>query len=93
LGLPMVLAVLALFGTFQLVVRRLEMPWPWYLVSFSHGFNIISRVMLLLPNAVSTAGNVNAGYILLTLIALAGSLAFLWYTELPDVRVGLLRQP
>jgi hypothetical protein len=92
--LPVLLAVLVLLGDFELIVRRSSQSWPWYLMSFSQGFNIISRLMMLWPHATKTVGGAtvaNMSYILLTFVAIGLSVFLLWYSELPEVRVGLLR--
>jgi hypothetical protein len=93
--LPVLLAALVLMADFELVVRRSSQPWPWYLMSFSQGFNIISRLMMLWPHATRTVGGTtvaNVPYILLTLVSMGLSVLLLWYTELPEVRLGLLRE-
>lgn len=92
--LPVLLAGLVLLGDFELIVRRSSQSWPWYLMSFSQGFNIISRLMMLWPHATKTVGGAtvaNMPYILLTFVAIGLSVFLLWYSELPEVRVGLLR--
>jgi hypothetical protein len=92
--LPILLAVLVLLADFELIVRRSSHMWPWYLMSFSQGFNIISRLMMLWPHATRTAGGetaANVPYILLTLLSMGLSALLLWYTELPEVRLGLVR--
>jgi zinc transporter ZupT len=69
--------------------------WPWYLVSFAQGFNIISRLMMIMPHATRNQDGAqvfNTSYVILTLISMLLSSFFLWYTELPDVRMGLLRK-
>jgi hypothetical protein len=93
--LPVLLAALVLLADFELIARRSSQLWPWYLMSFSQGFNIISRLMMLWPHATRTAGEAtvaNMPYILLTLVAIGLSAVLLWYTELPEVRLGLLRE-
>ncbi len=93
--LPVLLAVLVLIADFELIIRRSSAAWPWYLMSFSQGFNIISRLMMLWPHATLTVGGVtvaNLPYIVLTLAAMGLSALLLWYTELPDVRLGLIRE-
>ena len=93
--LPALLAVLVLLADFALIVRRSSQTWPWYLMSFSQGFNIISRLMMLWPHATKTVGGATVAdgpYILLTLVAMALSAMLLWYMELPGVRLGLLRE-
>ena len=92
--LPVLLAVMTIVGIFQLVARRSVAGWPWYLVSFAQGFNIISRLMMFMPHATRNVGGAqvfNAGYVILSTLSMALSAFFLWYTELPEVRVGLLR--
>jgi hypothetical protein len=93
--LPVLLAVLVLLADFELIVRRSTHAWPWILMSFSQGFNIISRLMMLWPHATRTVGGAtvaNVPYILLTLVAMGLSALLLWYTELPEVRLGLVRE-
>ncbi len=93
--LPVLLAVLVLLADFELIARRSSQVWPWYLMSFSQGFNIISRLMMLWPHATRTVDGAtvaNVPYILLTLVAMVLSALLLWYTELPEVRLGLVRE-
>ena len=93
--LPVLLAVLVLVADFELIIRRSTNVWPWYLISFSQGFNIISRLMMLWPHATKTFGGAtvaNLPYIVLTLAAMGLSVLLLWYTELPEVRLGLVRE-
>jgi hypothetical protein len=90
--LPALLAVMALIATAELTLRGGDQPWPWYLISFAHGFNIISRLMMVWPHATKASGGADVLYIVLTILAMALSAGVLWYTEIPDVRVGLLRQ-
>jgi hypothetical protein len=64
-------------------------------MSFALGFNIISRLMMLWPHATTVANKqttIDWVYILLTALSLAFSTFMLWYTELPETRVGLLRK-
>ncbi len=92
--LPVLLAIMVIAADIYLIVRRTPAPWPWYLLSFAQGFNIISRLMMVWPHSSNQVGStwvLNVPYILLTLIAIALSAAILWYTEKPEVRMGLLR--
>ena len=92
--LPVLLAVLVLVADFELIVRRSSQLWPWYLISFSQGFNIISRLMMVWPHATKTVDGMvvlNFPYVALTVIAMGLSAVLLWYMELPDVRMGLVR--
>jgi len=93
--LPVLLAVMVLWADFELIVRRSDQAWPWYLMSFAQGFNIISRIMMLWPHATKEAGQgpvLNAPYVILTFVAMVLSAFLLWYTELPDVRLGLVKE-
>jgi hypothetical protein len=93
--LPVLLAVLVLLADVELIFRRSTHAWPWYLMSFSQGFNIISRLMMLWPHATKTVGGATVAdvpYILLTLVAMGSSAVLLWYMELPEVRLGLVRE-
>jgi hypothetical protein len=91
--LPIVLVLMALVADFQIIVRRTPSVGPWLLIGFAQGFNIISRLMMVWPNAtiVSEAGTaVNGTYLLLTIISMAASAWLLLYTEKPQIREGLL---
>lgn len=93
--LPVLLALMALAALIQLVFQKSLAQWPWYLVSFAQGFNIISRLMMLMPHATNTVGGgqvLNSPYILLTTLSMVFSAFLLWYTELPEVRTGLTRE-
>ena len=54
--LPVLLSFLVVIALVQLLIRRSQASWPWYLLSFAQGFNIISRLMMLLPHATVNAG-------------------------------------
>jgi hypothetical protein len=92
--LPALLATMVLVSCGELILRGSHQLWPWHLMSFSQGFNIISRLMMLWPHATKTVGGVtvlNVPYVALTITSMAMSAFLLWYLELPDVRMGLLR--
>ena len=92
--LPAMLALMALVAVVQFVVRRSPAVWPWVLIAFAQGFNIISRVMMLWSHAVlpgEGATTVNWPYLVMTFLAMGLSAFFLWYFEKPEVRMGLLR--
>lgn len=84
-------AVMALIAVIGLLSGRVQSLWPWYLLSFCHGFNIIGRLMLVWPAATSDSSGTNTLYLIITIVAILLSLAFLWYNELPDVRTRLAR--
>ena len=92
--LPVLLAIFVLIAIFELVFRHTPESWPWYLISFAQGFNIITRLMMLWAHAtVNNNGNqvFNAPYVILTVVSMLLSVFLLWYTELPDIRSALLR--
>lgn len=93
--LPVLLALMVLAADFALIVRRTSEVGPWHLISFAQGFNIIARLMILFPHAVRTVNGatvVDVPHIATSLAAIALSASLLWYTELPEVRMGLVRQ-
>lgn len=90
--LPVLLAVMVIVSIIQLVVRRSSALWPWYLVSFSQGFNIISRLMLFMPHASKNVGGqivVDGLYVGLSVTSIVLSALFIFFSELPDVRMSL----
>jgi hypothetical protein len=90
--LPVVLAVLAFAGVFQLTFRHSMEGWPWYLIGFAQGFNIISRLMMLMPHATYNNNGVqvfNSVYFTLSTIAMLLSAFMLWYIEWPEVRMKM----
>jgi hypothetical protein len=93
--LPALLASMVLVACVELILRGSHQLWPWHLMSFSQGFNIISRLMMLWPHATKTVGGatvLNVPYVALTITSMGMSAVLLWYLELPDVRIGLLRE-
>jgi len=91
--LPILLSFLVVLAIVQLVFRKSQAAWPWYLLSFSQGFNIISRLMMILPHATQNAEGVqvfNDSYVILSAIAMIISAFEIWYCELPEVRNRLL---
>lgn len=92
--LPMLLLACALAAIAQIILRHSESTGPWDLLSFSHGFNIISRLMLLMPHATVIANGqqvMNTAYVIITLFSILASAAVLWYIGLPTVRTGLFQ--
>jgi hypothetical protein len=91
--LPVFLSCLVVIALVQLVLRKSVASWPWYLLAFSQGFNIISRLMMVLPHATENVGGVerfNADYVIIAAIAMLLSAFEIWYCELPEVRNRLL---
>jgi bacteriorhodopsin len=90
--LPVLLAIFAIVAITQLILRRSTSLWPWYLVSFSQGFNIISRLMLFMPHATKTVNDsvqIDGLYIILSVISILISAIYILIFELPDMRMSL----
>ncbi len=93
--LPLLLAVLTIFAAFELLVRHNPENWPWYLLSFGQGFNIISRLLMLMPHTVRNTDNgqvFNGEYIVITLACICISWFFLWYLEQPEIRMSVMQE-
>jgi hypothetical protein len=87
--LPVLLCALVVIALVQLLILRRHSAWPWYILSFAQGFNIISRLMMLLPHSTIGEGDAkrfNGMYVLVTVIAMLLSAFEIWYCELPEVR-------
>jgi hypothetical protein len=92
--LPGFLTVLTVLALIQLVIRRSQASWPWYLLGFSQGFNIISRLMMLLSRVTIMVGGTerfNSEAVLIFVGTMALSAFGVWYTERPDVRAAMAR--
>jgi hypothetical protein len=92
--LPVLLAAMVVAANIEILGRGSRKPWPWHLMIFAQGFNIISRLMMMWPNATTISGGatvLNVPYLSLTLLAMAWSAFLLWYLELPDVRLATAR--
>lgn len=91
--LPAILTLLAFFATIKITVQRTSELWPWYLISFSQGFNIISRLMMLMPHATKNVGGVQLidwPYVITSIVSILISAGYIIYAELPDVRLSIL---
>jgi hypothetical protein len=91
--LPGLLTCFVLIGLFQLLIRRSEISWPWYLLSFAQGISIISRLMMLMPHATEYVDKVqqfNTDYVVITVVSMLFSAFEIWYVDLPEVRNELL---
>lgn len=92
--LPLMLAVLVVMADLQLILRHSTDIWPWHLISFSHGFNVISRLMMIWPHATRMLNGemvLNGPYVSLSCISMAASGFLLYYLELPEVRIAMIR--
>jgi hypothetical protein len=87
--LPVLLTALVVVALVQLLIRHTRSSAPWYILSFAQGFSIISRLMMLLPHATVTSGNVQRFdflYVLLAIASICLSWFWIWYCDLPEVR-------
>jgi hypothetical protein len=91
--LPALLTFLVIIALVQIFIRRAITAWPWYLVSFAQGINIISRIMMLMPHATVNKGGaqeLNGTYLIVAVVAMLLSAFEIWYNELPEVRRKIL---
>ncbi|MDP3179314.1 MAG: hypothetical protein Q8M76_15505, partial [Spirochaetaceae bacterium] len=49
--LPVFLCVLAGISVLRIFLGKGRAAWAWYMISFAQGFNIISRLLMLMPHA------------------------------------------
>ena len=92
--LPVLLAALAIVAIVQ-IYRHSVATWPWHLIAFSQGFNIISRLMMIFPHATRNVDGTsvfNTPYVILSLLSMGLSAFLLWYMDLPEVRMGFYRE-
>ncbi len=92
--LPVLLAIMVIVADVYIIAVRTPAPWPWYLLSFAQGFNIISRLMMIWPHSANQVGStwvVDVPYVTLSLLSIIMSAVALWYMEKPDVRTAHLR--
>jgi hypothetical protein len=92
--LPVLLAIMVVAAVLELLVRGSRKVWPWHLMIFAQGFNIISRLMMMWAHATKISGGavvLNVPYLALTFVAIGWSACLLWYLELPEVRLGTAR--
>ncbi len=78
--------MLALFGVLAwgLLTYR---GWARVLTVFVQGFNVIARLLILFPNAVSHAGQVDIGFIITSVISILLSTALLYIIDKPGIEV------
>lgn len=93
--LPILLAVMVIWADVELLVRKNTALWPWYLLGFSQGFNVISRLLMLMPRitvGVNGVEQFNTVYVVFAVVSCLMSAFILWYAEQPEVRMGLFRE-
>lgn len=82
----LVAIMLALFGVLAwgLLTYR---GWARVLTVFVQGFNVIARLLILFPNAVSPAGQVDLGFIITSVISILFSTVLLYIIDKPSIVV------
>lgn len=91
--LAIILGLMALGGLIP-VLRRSPAMWPWYLMGFAQGFNIISRLMMVWAHIIIIDNGqqfFNTSYTLIAILMTLLSSLLLSYFERPDVRMVMLR--
>ncbi len=91
--LPLFLGILSIVSVTKLLTGNTLVSWPWYLLSFSQGFNIISRLMMVMPHATTNVDGVqilSLADVLINIISILFSSFFIWYCELPEVRAFIM---
>ena len=91
--LPAFLMLLTLVAVIELAVRKNDKVWPWDLLGFAQGFNIISRLMMLMPRATMIVNGekmFNATYFFLGILSMLLSVFVIWYISKPETRNSLL---
>ena len=87
-ALPLIAIVVAvMWGLGWMVWRR--RTWALTLSIFIQGLNVIIRVMMLLSNAVSASGDVNLGFVVTSVLAIALSWLFLLRLDNQDLRAAM----
>jgi hypothetical protein len=92
--LAALMGIFAIVGIIQ-VLRGSTAMWPWYLMGFAQGFNIISRLMMIWPHIIIVENGqqvFNAAYTIIAVVTMLGSMFMLYYLERPDVRMVMFRK-
>ncbi len=92
--LAVLMGLLALSGLIP-VLRRSTAMWPWYLMGFAQGFNIISRLMMVWAHIIVIDNGkqyFNTSYTIIAALMILLSTLLLSYLERPDVRMIMLRK-
>jgi len=90
--LPAILVLLDIVALVQLF-RKTTAMWPLYLLGFAQGFNIISRLLMLMPQSVPMTESASFDYLyfILSIVAMIASAYVLWFIERPAVKQVLGR--
>lgn len=92
--LSVLLMLFALIATIEIVFRHNESNWPWDLIGFSQGFNIISRLMLIMPHATTLVNGqqvFNSVYVTISIVSMLMSAFVLWYIAKPETRTAIMK--
>jgi hypothetical protein len=91
--LPAFLMLLTVIAVIELAVRKNLKSWPWDLLGFAQGFNIISRLMMLMPRATALVNGekvFNTTYFVFGILSMLLSVFVLWYISKPETRNALV---
>lgn len=92
--LAALLGIMSIAGIIQ-VFRQTTAQWPWYLMGFAQGFNVISRLMMVFPKIMITENGqqvFNTNYTLISFLMILLSLLMLTFLEKPQVRMVMFRK-
>jgi hypothetical protein len=87
-ALPLIAIVVALMWGLGWMVWR-KRAWALTLSIFIQGLNVIARLMMLLSNAVNSSGDINLGFIVTSVLAIALSWVFLLRLDNQDLRAAM----
>jgi hypothetical protein len=92
--LSALLSIMVFIGVLHLLTRGTYALWPWYLMCFSQGFNIIGRIMMFFPHVTQIQNGaqiLNIPYIVIGIITMLWSAFLLVFFELPEVRNKMIK--
>jgi hypothetical protein len=81
------ITVAVMWGLSWMVWRR--RAWALTLSIFIQGLNVIIRLMMLLPNAISSSGTFDLGFIVTSVLAIILSWLFLYRLDNQDLRAAM----
>ena len=89
------LAVLVLISIFHLIVRGTFATWPWYLIGFAQGFNIISRMLMFFGHVTENQNGtqiMNWSYAIIGIVCMIWSAYLLSFVEYPEVKNIMIKE-
>jgi len=89
-GAPVLIGLVAVFFVFMGILALRGSAWALTMSLFCQGMNVIVRLMMLFPNALSAEGAFNTAFVTAMLLGVAISTWLLFRLDRPDVRKALL---